>query len=411
MQRKKSFWITLSLVNLTVVALLGLTLRTKFLFSMPFIDYRSFLNAHSHFAFAGWVGLALAALMIYNILSKDLSQKRIYQWILWGIQLSAWGMVLTFPFGGYWAASIFFSVFYIIVSYTFGIVFIKDVWKMAISKSIRLLSAVSIISLMLSSLGPIGLSYIMISKSGNSILYRDCIYTFLHFQYNGFFTLAVFALFFNYLSKKGITVSSLLNRFALYLSASVIPALFLSLLWHNSALYYIIAGIGCVFILLALYYFGKFSFGLEGKKLFSFTLGRFFWITASLSFGLKMLMNVGTIIPQLGNAVYGDRPVIIGFLHLVFLAFVSFFIFSFLIEEGYFQKKGRLQVFPFYVFATGVIANEAFLLLQGLEILLQTNNYLYNWLLWGASIVLFVGAFMIMGATYFNKKTIENSMA
>ena len=117
---------------------------------------------------------------------------------------------------------------------------------------------------------------------------------------------------------------------------------------------------------------------------------------AFLSFGLKMVLHVGTLIPALGHAVYGDRPVIIGFLHLVFLAFVSFFILSSLMEQGLFTKKQKLICFPFIVFALGVITTEGLLMLQGLGILFQTNSYIYNWLLWAASILLFLGALLIL---------------
>jgi hypothetical protein len=109
-----------------------------------------------------------------------------------------------------------------------------------------------------------------------------------------------------------------------------------------------------------------------------------------------MLLHVGTIFPGLGNAVYGDRPVIIGFLHLVFLGFVSFYILAILIESGYFTKKGKLIQFPFFVFAFGIISNEMILMLQGLGILFSTNFDVYKWLLWLTSIILFTGALLIV---------------
>jgi hypothetical protein len=108
-----------------------------------------------------------------------------------------------------------------------------------------------------------------------------------------------------------------------------------------------------------------------------------------------MLVQVWSIFPSLGNAVYGDRPVIIGFLHLVFLGFITFFILALLIENSYFTSKNKLVLSPFIIFSTGIIANEALLMIQGLGILFQTNNDIYKWLLWGVAIVLFTGAFLI----------------
>ena len=83
------------------------------------------------------------------------------------------------------------------------------------------------------------------------------------------------------------------------------------------------------------------------RRLFEIPFAYMLCTMAFLSFGLKMFLNVGTIIPALGHAVYGDRPVIIGFLHLVFLAFVSFFLHGILIELGYFRRNGKQLLFPF----------------------------------------------------------------
>src|SRR5215213_2864333 len=112
MNNKKSLWISLCLANLCVVAFLGFTLRSKILFSIPFIDYKNILNAHSHFAFSGWVALCFITLFIYTILPAHLSKKKIYQWILISIEICSIGMLITFPFVGYTFPSIFFSTLY-----------------------------------------------------------------------------------------------------------------------------------------------------------------------------------------------------------------------------------------------------------------------------------------------------------
>ncbi|RYZ62112.1 MAG: hypothetical protein EOO14_03225 [Chitinophagaceae bacterium] len=395
MIKKRSFWISLCLVNLCLVAFFGFTLRSKILFPLSFLDYRNVLSAHSHFAFAGWAGLALMTLLIYDLLPGTLSEKKIYQWILGGIEVSSLGMAFTFPFYGYNAASIFFSTLYIFVAFVFAFVFFKDVKRTNYPFVLKLLSISAVSSLLLSFLGTLGLVYILGSRSNDAILYRDSIYVFLHFQYNGFFTLSVFSLLLNYLVKKGIGIDKSARLFSVFLFLSVAPALFLSLLWHNNSLFYILAAIGCVLILIGLYYFLLFFRNLQKVQVFSSGLAGTFWLFAALSFALKMLLNVGTIFPQLGNEVYGDRPVIIGFLHLIFLGFLSFYILFTLIEDGYFSREGKVIAFPFLVFSTGIIANEFFLMVQGLGILFKTNSKAFPWLLWGAAILLFTGSVAI----------------
>ena len=394
--KRRSIWLTLSLLNLCIVAFFGFTLRSKILFSLPFINFRNIESAHSHFAFAGWVGLALITFMIYDLLPPQLSNKKVYQWLLAGIELSSIGMAALFPFLGYHLISIFFSSLYVLAVVVFSLIFIKDIIKASKSFVVKLLSISALISLILSFSGTIGLTYIIVTQKGGSLLYRDSIYTFLHFQYNGFFTLSIFALFFNQLLNKMIYPDRLAKYFSVFLCLSIIPSLFLSLLWHNLIIFYILAGFGCICILISVLLYINILIKTPRRNLFKHQLSRIFLLFSSLSFFLKMLLHTGTIIPKLGNAVYGDRPVIIGFLHLIFLAFVSFYILSLLIESDYFTKRGKLIVFPFLIFSFGVISNEFVLMLQGLGILFKTNYDIYKWVLWVISILLFTGALFIM---------------
>jgi hypothetical protein len=395
MKDKRSLWLSLSLVNLCIVAFFGFTLRSKIVFSLPFVDYRNVLSAHSHFAFGGWAGLAIITLLVYDILPQPFRSKKAYQWILIGIESSSLGMALLFPFLGYQKITILFSDLYVVVSVIFVITFIRDVIKSKIYPVVRLLSIAAALSMLLSFLGTLGLAYIILSHSGNSILYRDSVYTFLHFQYNGFFTLSIFALLVNQVAKNELNVHKNIKRFSAFLCLSIIPALFLSLLWHNLVLFYVLAIIGCVFILLSLFFFLSVIKSLPAKKLFVYPLARGLWILSMCSFAIKMFLQVGTIFPQLGDAVYGARPIIIGFLHLVFLGFVTFFILSDLIRSGYFTTGEKIVKFPFFVFSAGIILNELLLGIQGLGILFKSNSSIFAWLLWSASIVLFLGALLI----------------
>jgi hypothetical protein len=401
---RKSFWLGLSLINLSIVALFGFGLRSKILFTIHFIDYRSLLSAHSHFAFGGWVGLALITLLIYNLLPSQIHRKKIYQAILIGIEISAMGMALFFPIQGYSTTAIVFSSLYIVMTYVFGWVFIKDVLKLQLNKSVKLLSISAISSLLISAIGPLGLSYILLSGSGNATLYRDSIYTFLHFQYNGFFTLSVFALFFHHLYVHKTVALEKTKVFAFLLVLSIVPSLFLSLLWHNKTGFYVLALAGSLLILLSLFYFLRWFISFPARKIFSSRLAYDFFLFSFISFALKMLLNAGTIIPQLSNEVYGDRPVIIGFLHLVFLGFVTFFILSQLVEEGYYSLKPVSSKIPLYIFSAGIFGNELFLMAQGLSILFNTNYQIYQWLLWFAAIFLFTGALLI-AITYYIQKS------
>src|SRR5689334_19600438 len=123
--KKKNLWLTFSFINLCTVALLGASLRTKFIFALPWLDFRNFESAHSHFAFGGWITLSLMILYIDTLLNKESKQSNFYQWILWGIHLTSWGMAVSFPFKGYAFFSILSSTLFIFITYAFSWKFIK----------------------------------------------------------------------------------------------------------------------------------------------------------------------------------------------------------------------------------------------------------------------------------------------
>ncbi len=397
---RKKIWITLSLVNLCILALLGVLLRTKFLFPLEFIDYRNLLSAHSHFAFGGWVMLILMVLYIDNLLAPELKQKKIYQYLLWGIEISSLGMAITFPFEGYGLFSIIFSSSFIFLTYGFSYFFIKDIIRSKKERPILLLGICAMVSLVISSIGPFNLAYILASKSGDASLYRDSIYTYLHFQYNGFFTLSVFALFFNYLLKHADeTLKKRIKQFSLFLCISIIPSLFLSLLWHVGNLYILsLAAAGCALIFLSVLLFFRVALKLRKANLFKPRIARVLLVFALVSFVIKMLLQMGTIVPPLANAVFGFRPIIIGFLHLVFLGLVTFYILSHLIAYGIFSVRERLSVFAITWFSAAIILNETILMVNGVGLMLGTVHPIYPWLLWIAAILLLTGAVLTLVA-------------
>jgi hypothetical protein len=398
--KTKNLWVTLTLVNLCIVALLGMTLRTKLLFTVRFVDFKNFLSAHSHFAFGGWVTLALMLLYITNLLTREQQQKKIYQGILWGIELNALGMAITFPFQGYALFSIIFSTVFIFFTYAFSWVFLRDLRKSHIDPLVKSLANAAVAFLVISSIGPFTLAYILATKTGSAILYKDSIYTYLHFQYNGFFTLSVFALFFNQLfAKIDLITKKKIRPFVISLCASVLPALFLSLLWHAYNFYIRgLAMIGCALTIVTLFYFCRLAFKKATYGIYASPIARTILVLSMISFAIKMLLQVGTIIPSLGNAVFGYRPIIIGFLHLVFLGFVTFYILSNFINNNVFPLERIISTTAIAFFSLAIIINETVLLVDGIGLMLYTTYPIYPWLLWIASILLFAGACLILAA-------------
>lgn len=398
MKSKKQFWFTAALVNLCIVASLGVTLRSKILFPLRAIDFKYVLHAHSHFAFGGWVTLSLLSLMVYEILPDQLSGKRYYQWFLWGILLNAVGMLISFLCQGYSFFSIVFSTLFIFVTYAFSYVFIKDMIKAKTGKLVSILIIAALSCLVISSIGPFTLAYVLASHSSDSLLYQDSIYTYLHLQYNGFFTLSVFAVFFNAFYKNFDSKQLRLSeQFASVLSISIIPSLFISYLWHpvNWGTK-TIAVMGCFFIVLVIVYLILTLHAIKDHfhEIPSFI--RIIGLLSIIAFFIKSLLQTGTIIPSLGKLVYGDRAVIIGYLHLVLLGFITLYILAHQLYIRTLQPSLKLTRIAIATFAGGVIANELILMVQGFGNMFMISNSLYAFLLWIASIWLFCGALLIL---------------
>jgi len=398
--KNKNIWVDLSILNLCIVAFLGFILRSKILFSLPWINYLYLLDVHSHFAFEGWVTLALLFLFVQELLPEPFNKRFIYQWLFGGIVLSSFGILLTLFFNNNSFFADFFSVLFILITYVFGLMFLKDSLAIRINKTVRLLSVSAIVSLMLSSAGPISLAWLHAIKSIHTTLYRDALYVYLHLQYNGFFTLAVFALLFNKLNPKiSKKIQQNFHRFSVLLCLSIFPSLFLSFLWQDpNNLFRIIALTGSILIFMSVGWFIVSALPLIKYSEIVLRPVRYIIILSIGAFVLKMFLQSFTIFSSIGKAVFGDRPVIIGFLHLVFLGFVSPFILAYYMQKELLNIKIKLTTYAIIIFMLGIAGNEITLMLQGLSAMFLISSYLYSWLLWAISICLMIGTILIFTA-------------
>ncbi len=146
----KRKWLTVALVNLSVVALLGTILRSKILFSLPFVDFKNTLHAHSHFAFGGWVTIALLSLLVHETLSKQYRHKKTYNVLQYVFMLNATGMLISFMLQGYGMYSITFSTLFIFTTYVFAWVYIRDISHSMSSRYVRTLAVTATKHLVLS---------------------------------------------------------------------------------------------------------------------------------------------------------------------------------------------------------------------------------------------------------------------
>ena len=368
---------------------------------MPAIDYNDLLNTHPHFAFGGWVTLALLVLMTNTFLNDKQRDKPVYQYIFWSIFLSSWAYVFILPFSGYATISRYISIVFILTTYVFTWLYFKDIRSSfrdgKVSRTVYLLSFSGLICLVLSSVGPFMLTYLFAVKSLNAVLYRDALFSYLHLQYNGFFTLSVFALLFQKLELNlSLKEQKNVHRFSVWLVVSVLPSMFLSYHWSDPSDYFhAIAYSGSTLSLISLVLFIiVFRYIVKVYKSLSPLLKSIGFLSL-FSFMMKMLLQSLTIFNIIGNPVFGDRPIIIGFLHMVFLGFVTLFLLIYFAQTGIFHINKRITRYSLVLFTFGVVINEVFLWTQGIDAIFLRSSDLFPWFLWGASILLVVSALLI----------------
>ena len=105
----------------------------------------------------------------------------------------------------------------------------------------------------------------------------------------------------------------------------------------------------------------------------------------------KFLLQGLSAIPSLGNLAFGFRPIVIGYLHLVLLGFVTLFLLGYLVQQQWLYAFSKLQVTGMVIFTFGVIINEVLLMIQGIASIDYTSLPLVNYFLLGAAIMLFSG--------------------
>src|SRR5690606_16711455 len=110
MRYKIDFWLKFSIVNLFLVALLGMLMRYKIGFDFPFLVQKHLLHSHSHFAFAGWISHTLMVLMVYFMKNKTTAiALPKYTWLIIANLVCSYGMLVFFIIQGYAFWSILFS--------------------------------------------------------------------------------------------------------------------------------------------------------------------------------------------------------------------------------------------------------------------------------------------------------------
>ena len=398
MNNVKSY-ILIALTYFFIAAFFGILLRLLAITDLE-ATYRFIVHTHSHIALLGWVYVAITTI-IYHI-GIDQKEKKKYTILFWNTQLTIIGMLFTFPFIGYALYSIIFSTLFLICSYWFYSFFKRNHTFNTKSISYKFI-ATSLLFMIISSIGPWALGIIMNSLGASSPWYKNAIYFYLHFQYNGWFIFALFGVFYFILEKEKMLFSEkLATLFYKLMLVSCVLTLCLSFLWTEPSIsIYLIACVGAIIQLIAFFVFYKQLQVVKNKikKLYNshvYFLLKFVFVL----FFIKISLQTLTGIPYFSELATYILDFVIGYLHLTFLGIVSIMILIFLS----YLKLITLPKTWLLIYILGFIFSEALIFYKGSVAWMQLpfiDNYYFYLVL--CSALMPIG---ILGVFF---KTITNS--
>ncbi|WP_125719341.1 hypothetical protein [Flavobacterium ustbae] len=363
MNSQKS-WILCCFFNFLIACFFGLLMRFMYLFPLDFLNYSFLLHAHSHVAMLGWVYLIIYVLIVHFFIPKEKSQKPIYNRLFWLTEFSVIGMMIAFPIQGYALFSIVFSTLHILLSYVFCRLVWKDCSKDK-SPSQRLLF-VSILFMILSTCGVWCLGPAVSTLGKQSAFYQIAIQFFLHFQFNGWFILAILALFLKQFKNKIDEVK--FKKFYFLMVISTLLTVCFPVRWfvENDILSYI----NCLGVLIQLGAFIYFYKMLKSQiSTFRSSLDKttkLVYDLALASLFLKVGIQLLTIFPNLAEVSHQIRNFVIGFIHLTTLGIITGFLFGILLQNKMLSSNSSALKIGVKIFILGYILTEVLLFLQGL---------------------------------------------
>jgi len=369
----------IALSYLLLVGSMGILLRLFFVLPVA-ANYRFLVHTHSHIALLGWVYIALSTL-VYKLYLTGAGKGKIYKRIFLFTNFTLLGMMFSFPLQGYALFSIIFSTLFLFASYFLAWFVFKNVpARFRDRYSYKCIKA-ALWYMVFSSIGPWAVGGVLATLGKASVWYKLSIYFYLHFQYNGWFILALIGILFFIAekAKAGIGKKSF-HIFLLLINAGVILSFFLSVLWTKPpVVFYGLAAAGAVLQVIAfvqLFQMLKNSWKKIQESLQSFAA--FLLKLSGICLAVKVLLQLITALPFFTELSFLYTDFVIGYLHWTFLGVVSLALFAFL----YHFDLLRFSRTAFWIYFSGFILSEILIFYKGTSLWLRLGlpgNY-FIWL-------------------------------
>lgn len=363
-------------------ACMGLFLRYQLIAPTQTVNFSYMLHGHSHVMFLGWIFNVLYLAFV----SAFTAGQRIFRILFWIPQVGVAGMLVAFPLQGYGLYSIAFTTLHTFSAFVFIACFFFH--TRTLSSPAITLARTALLLFVVSSFGPFYLAYLKATGHEHSNLYRLAIYFYLHFQYNGFFFFGVLTLLVQAVGQTLPRSGSKSVRMGIYLLwATCVSTYLLSILWTAPGLAYNILGfLAAVLQAVALRCF------ITPFKLFRSTLNdrsaRLLLDLSASALVLKCMLQILSSHPAL--ALFADeyRVIVIAYLHLVLLGFITCFLISWL------RRNNLLPTgigHPLRTMIIGFIGSEVLLVVMPWSAIVHVDPILLHKGIFVLSVLLTVG--------------------
>jgi len=196
-------------------------------------------------------------------------------------------------------------------------------------------------------------------------LYFMCIYFYLHFQYNGWMLFAILALLLHFTSRAAAPEQDRkLQQVMRMLLGGVVFSYAGMALWCTESIWIVIAALlGAVLQLIALIQMYRLLWPALNQWLRILPMAvRILFIVSLISLATKAILQLVAVWPELNDWIASQRGVVIAYLHLVLLGFITAFLLgSFGITA---RKKGAPFMIAIFIFGTAFTLTEIILVLS-----------------------------------------------
>lgn len=383
--------------NFLITATIGFLIRHTNVIPISGFADSYWIHAHSHVGFLGWVFTALFILGYGMLLPKNRKiNGRVYRLLIY-FQIAVLGMLVTFPIMGYAAPSIIFSTLHLILSIVYAIIFFKNADRNDLASKFM---KAALVFMLISSLGPLVLGPVIVMGLKGTPWYDMSIYFYLHFQYNGWFALAVMALLIKQMEHMGIQIDKRKGKLILKLLVyGIILTLALSALGFGFSLFVNIVGfVGAVLQVWAGVILVKMLF--FDSKISKFLISnwvKWFLGVALFSWLLKIIMQLLSAFPAISDFAFINRDAIMTYLHLSFLGTTSCFLIGLLIVRKNLSVSNLISRVGFGLFIAGVVLMEVIIGMKSLPQYLSLEIFLsIKYLLFADALILFISIFILL---------------